>query len=280
MVDERIIKDWDDFTKKVDDYDVGPFQSVSYVFRGQSCSEWELQPSFHRLINNEKIKTSALLELEEKALKAFQAAAHQFISTNIYSKTPTEDVLAWWMLMQHHGAPTRLLDWTQSGYVAAYHACSDNFKTDGAVWILHSRTLHEKMKEMYDFDGVPTRPFEIKPYFSNKDAPPIVSLIERGMKTDRMIAQQGLFSVCTNLGADQHEVINSNLSNNVETGQIIFLKLIIPAKLKTKFLRKLHGMNVSPSSLFPGLDGLGRSISEYTRLGIEDAEKNIKKESL
>ncbi len=275
MIDKIIIKDWSDFNKIVNDLDMGPFQKVNYVFRGQSCSEWELQPSFHRLINNEKIKTSALLKLEEKALKAFQAAAHQFISINIYSKTPTEDVLAWWMLMQHHGAPTRLLDWTQSGYVAAYHACSENFNTDGAVWLLHSNTLLEKMKE-FDFSAMPTDTHKIKLYFSDKDAFPGVSIVENGIKTDRMIAQQGVFTVCINLGGDQHEVIDGNLSNNRGTDKIVFLKLIIPTKLKMGFLRKLHRMDVSASSLFPGLDGLGRSTSEYTRIGMDDAEKNIK----
>jgi hypothetical protein len=52
------------------------------------------------------------------------------------------------------------------------------------------------------------------------------------------------------------KVASENRSRNV------FMKIVIPASQKAMFLRQLLRMNVSASSLFPGLDGLARSINE------------------
>jgi hypothetical protein len=43
-------------------------------------------------------------------------------------------------------------------------------------------------------------------------------------------------------------------------------KIVIPSKLKAAFLKHLHLMNVTGSSLFPGLDGLGKTVDDLVRL--------------
>ena len=49
-----------------------------------------------------------------------------------------EDDFQWLALMQHHGAPTRLLDFTWSPYVAAFLAL-ERAVDDAAVWAIHPR---------------------------------------------------------------------------------------------------------------------------------------------
>ena len=51
-----------------------------------------------------------------------------------------------------------------------------------------------------------------------------------------------------------------------------FLKLIVPKDLKREFLRKLRRMNITAHALFPGLDGLGRSVGELIQLGADYEE--------
>ncbi len=46
--------------------------------------------------------------------------------------------------MQQHGAPTRLLDWTTSAYVALYFAVCENFESDGSLWLFNVHDLHTK----------------------------------------------------------------------------------------------------------------------------------------
>jgi len=55
--------------------------------------------------------------------------------------------------MQHHGAPTRLLDWSTSIYVAAYFAVIEQPNADGVIWIVHLDTVRNRMIEKY-LDGV------------------------------------------------------------------------------------------------------------------------------
>jgi len=43
------------------------------------------------------------------------------------------------------------------------------------------------------------------------------------------------------------------------------IKIVIPARLKVEFLARLHGLNVTPAALFPGLDGLGRMVRDYVQ---------------
>jgi len=263
MTQQRTIKNWGDFIDIADKLlDVGPPTKTHYLFRGQSDASWNLTPSFHRDAKPSKLSAKQLLEIEKAALTEFRAQAHHFLSPNILNATT--DVLAWWTIMQHHGAPTRLLDWTTSAYVAAYNACTQNLDKAGAIWVLHAYSLEQEMKTRYGFTGLPDSDNQIAEFFLEEDAPPVIVTFERLNKTDRMVAQQGVFSVCRSVSAVQHEILDAVLSEKSDITR--FIKLLVPAEMKAAFLRRLRAMNVTASSLFPGIDGLGRSINELIKL--------------
>jgi len=81
-------------------------------------------------------------------------------------------------------------------------------------------------------------------------------------KTQRMIVQQGSFTVCTNIIGDHGKIIGELLDGMERAHQL----LVIPRVKKPELLRKLEIMNITASSLFPGLDGLGRSTGELVAM--------------
>ena len=261
-MNELCLKDWYQFLQVADHLDVGPTGMQTYGFRGQSLASWGLQPSLLRHLNRLGLNEQQALQLEARAVAEFQAQAHHHIQPNTLATTT--DTVSWWTLMQHHGAPTRLLDWTGSIYVAAYFAAIAHPEDDGAIWIVHTFSVREKMTQDFPEHDLPASEDIIKARFLQPNAPRALIFAGRRNLSDRMIAQQGFFSACCNVLGDHGEIIGRAIGTPSE--RELFRKLILPGKLKRLFLRRLRAMNIMASSLFPGLDGLGRSVSELIQL--------------
>lgn len=71
--------------------------------------------------------------------------------------------------------------------------------------------------------------------------------------------------MCNDITKDHLEVMSNILG---EQSNKFITKLIIPSNIKSDLLSQLHTMNITANSLFPGVDGFGRSIDEYVRLRI------------
>lgn len=90
-----------------------------WIFRGQRDANWGLQTKLERVCR--RFGSAKYLEAEQHILRQFQRRLHHYRS----DVPALDDTLEWFALMQHHGALTRLLDWTKSPYVAAYFAIED-----------------------------------------------------------------------------------------------------------------------------------------------------------
>lgn len=255
------IKDWDSFISLTNEFDVGsPFRSA-YVFRGQARDDWFLIPSLLRHAKSKGIDSEQTLKLEEEALKEFYEQAHLYLPDRV---TPErrEELLGWWSLMQHYNVPTRLLDWTESPLVAAYFAVEQHPDDTGAVWVVHVPTVKKYMEKVSLKHEVPRSVEARKQAFSDPHAKPNLYFISRTIQTDRMGAQQTVSTASNQILADHGQVIADSAVD-----KRTFSKLIIPNTLKFKFLHKLRKMNITARTLFPGIDGLGRSVAELVRLG-------------
>ena len=100
-----------------------------WLFRGQAKAEWSLKSSLERAFEARGIPITRTDPIEEMILLNFKSAAHLFTA----SVPRDEDTIAWLALIRHHGGPTRLLDFTESFYVAAYFAI-DGATEDCAIW--------------------------------------------------------------------------------------------------------------------------------------------------
>jgi len=262
MYKEISIESWEDFVKLADSLDVAKPGLLTYVYRGHSNKEWQLTPTLLRHLDYKAKDIIEVLNIEIQALKQFRSKAHIQLKWN--ELLNVEDIVSWWTIMQHYGAPTRLLDWTESIYVAAYFAVAEDLHQDAVVWVVHAALFHGKMKEQYVNIKIPDKPEDSRKTFLSNDAEDVLIFAKRHHLSERMIAQQGIFSISRNVLSNHFEIFNDKLGADQSRHE--FLQLIIPSELKKQFTKRLRSMNISASSLFPGPDGLGKSIKEFVIL--------------
>ena len=248
------IEDWMDFLEKIEG--VRTRKKNSYIFRGQPNFDWLLKPSFMRSFN-EPYDRSYMLELEKAVNQDFIKEAYSLINPNLYKET--KNMLDWWPIMQHHGAPTRLLDWTGSPYVAAYFAVNQQLDSDGAIWILCVKTLNETMNNIgNDFSS----PQTIQG-FTQSNALERIHNYSPMFNTDRSIVQQSTFTVCENISSEHSSIIENKFTSNDDYS---YYRIRIKKELKSDFRMRLYSMNIRSATLFPGIDGIGRSMAELIEL--------------
>ena len=118
--------------------DIRSYHRPRWLYRGQRCADWTLTTSLERFAASYALSGDKALDVENKLSREFRRAYQH------YAQHLPSDDLEWLATMQHHGCPTRLLDWTYSIYVAVYfqslgvyHSLLDNMWSD-AVGGSHS----------------------------------------------------------------------------------------------------------------------------------------------
>lgn len=251
------VENWEALTKELDHFGTLPPLEQRVVFRGQADAGWQLIPSIcRRAAEGETPMT--MIELEDMARREFSSQAHLHFPKGIL---PTEDssILPWWFLMQQYGAPTRLIDWSTSPYVAAYFAVEDKWSRSGAIWCYDQYQVNTYMLSQHGDLFEDAIGGHVDQLLTEPDPPEILFTITRFLKNDRMVAQQGLSTLCTSMFSKHDEVIEKAFS---KPSAATCVKLEIPADCKQDFLIRLRSMNITANSLFPGMDGLGRSVYE------------------
>ncbi|MFT4072799.1 MAG: FRG domain-containing protein [Dysgonamonadaceae bacterium] len=273
-----------------------------FIFRGQANSEWKLQTSLERLINKlhqKDIDINTPVSYERMMIEEFKWKYPLYGKDNI-SLQKDEDV-EWLALMQHYGCPTRMLDFSNSLFVALFMAI-DNYSFDSSsVWALNKVAIgHEiftkyctdnkrnyasvKQLNEYAYKRANSAIRGVTPStIGNKE----LYIIEPKNCNERLNRQQGLFVIPGSIYSSFEEnlfsrnldkkelsikelIENSNNDKNTLGSQEIFLiKINIRKELNFAINQSLKQMNITAETLYPGLDGLARSMS-YPRSPLND----------
>ena len=234
----------------------------NYIFRGQANAGWPLTPSLNRRLReaDPNVTTIDAEEIEIAVLNSFEKSAKRNFSPEVLASRTNP--AARWSLMQHHGAPTRVLDWTNDLFVAAYFAVESHWDTDGAIWLVHAKFLNSEIVRR-----------RIPKKFSYEmlrcgQAQPVVQLWIEDQPHQRVIVQDGLFTFCHQILGEHEKLIEQVCRPEFERGgkDEVFRKVIIPRDMKPVFLGNLISNGITGSKLFPGGDGLGRSLSDLARM--------------
>jgi hypothetical protein len=213
-----------DFTNDLE----GEFDSDDFLFRGQP-DDSDLIPKLARL------SLPDVLATERQLLSDFRREALPYIDR------PVTDPWEWLAVAQHHGLPTRLLDWTTNPLVALWFAVCEEPRNSkrGVVWAFKTSPDQYVQADENPFNALGTRIFRPNHI------------------TRRIIVQSGWFTCHRHLYAENRFIpLNRN-----KTYKESIRKLYIDPAYFHRFRWELDRCGINYGSMFPDLEGLCRKIA-------------------
>jgi hypothetical protein len=231
----------------------------SYAFRGVSNVTYNLETSLQRMGRQPST-------VEYQLIRNFQKYSPINTLLGDYN-----NIWNWISLGQHHGLPTRLMDWTFSPYVALHFMAEhiSTFKIDGAIWMVDfienrkhipielqqraalKRQLSFSSKELKDHIGDSIDAID---EFKNKYGNGLI-FFEPPSIDDRIVNQFALFSFMLDPDTDKLVWLKQHPT--------LFKKIEIPSRLKWEIRDKLDQANISERIIYPGLDGISKWLARW-----------------
>lgn len=218
---------------------VATVSESGYLFRGQQ-QPWPLCTSFHR---RGRYRISEFTSKDVKQLHQKLSA----ITKHFFDLSVPEQNGAFFNLLQHHGYPTPLLDWSHSPFVAAFFAFRDRpIGTKGKgtirIYLFNNREWQKKYMQIQNLD----------PCFPHLSVMEFISI-----DNPRMVPQQAVTTV-TNI-YDKEEYL---IQKEKESGTNFLRAIDIPAYEREKAMAELKFMGITAGSMFPSIDGICEELRE------------------
>ena len=265
--------------KSIQDYleQLEAYRDITVVFRGID-TDWKLLPTItrsfcHCMLVRERSTDGAHvvdryrewfhdgvpeaakqqyhdLKYEETLFNSFKRQARGYFSH------PLGNDWEWLAVAQHHGLPTRLLDWTKNPLAAAYFAVANGpmeSRDDAYVYVLRSEALDRGHTDMIDL----TSPPKDSPLLMTKEdgvqrfIPPLADA--------RIASQEGVFTVFP------------PLERFVKAAESRLDQIVIDGTSRVDVRRQLHRLGVNGATLFPDVSHLAENLKwvweEYRNRG-------------
>ena len=232
-------ENWESYKKWISE---ATRNNIKYYYRGQSDKLWPLKTTFHR---NSAPKGISLPHYFSTIMQDinYQVAAFD-TPVDLLNNAEYSTFLG---KLQHHGFPTPLLDWTLSGYVAAYFAFKGaplkpkpNDKV--SVFIFDIESWNKNFGSVTNFLG--TEPF-------------VSGFAAYATGNHRMIRQMG---VTTSTNVENIEPFILQKAKDV--GVDFLWRYDMPASERTQVMKELNSMGINDMTLFPDFDGLCQHLKE------------------
>jgi hypothetical protein len=225
-------------------------------FRGISCPQHGLLPS---LLRDGKA-VDVVLEREKRLLTRFRQRSIAYWPSG-YPQNEWEHMFA----MQHFGLPTRLLDWTENVFVAAYFALSNRHVHQGdqacfpVIWMMAPVQWNRKMPGLSEYGEsiqvLTTVDDELESYqpTTNRKRAKSPVAIFGTHNSQRIVAQRGTFVVW---GADTR----SMEAVAEETDGTMLWKFRLSGN-RAQLFADLHTLGFGETMVFPELPALATELS-------------------
>lgn len=216
----------------------------SYIWRGQRCSDWPLQPTLQRQLPGH-------IKAPEMWAKSH---LHRFRYATRGRRGPVpaklDDDNDAWALGQHFGLATPLLDWSTSPFVGAFFAFSTTGEKQTATRTVFA--LHQPL--------VSSRSTQIRNKADADDTSVIEFVRPRSDENARLVNQAGLFTRSP-LGFTLESWVRDHFKSNTKAR--VLLKITVPDDDRDDALRMLNRMNINHLTLFPDLDGAAKFVNMH-----------------
>lgn len=218
------------------------------LYRGQSNASYKLIPSIGRLdlSQNRSLveKVGGWRKLEEEIMKRFIRHSTPLL------RTIPDTYIEWIVLAQHHGLPTRLLDWSQNPLVSLYFALSHEKDSESVVYAIDPKivtSLDVDLQDLMDFQVYYPKNFDQK-----------------------LVTQKGCFTIQPLPEGNEPFIPLENNKELLTLSAHSFSKIIVPSdkKLKREILHQLANCGVDETFIYPDLYGLSRQIKRDLEHGI------------
>ena len=207
------------------------------IYRGQTNGYLPLLPSLYR--------NKLLIKNEKNIIQDFNLKAEAYFNRELELFDKIDKIA----LMQHHGIPTRLLDFSESPLIALFFALesanTDNYSVAPCVYVInikafqHNRDgclLSAKQIESNNEDNI---------YNKNID----ICAFTPKLKSKRLTAQKGVFVL-----------FNKNEALELAIPDKYITKIEIPITSVTHMYQELNNVGITPSTIYPDFVGLATEI--------------------
>lgn len=238
--------------------DLDRYRSM-YLYRGEPNAAFTLSTTLKRNCKEHQNTLEPVILKNFTKYAAFENAA---IEKSIWRQM---------ILGQHHGLPTRLLDWSHSPLVAMHFAVTETNmdkmeKHDCTVWRTDMDELHSLLPQKYRDALKQERTSIFTVDIMNKVAGCLeeydndmgdksLVMIEPPSIDPRIITQYSFFSVIPNGMNSIEDFLDKYTENTV--------KYIIDKELKWYVRDMLDQLNISERTIYPGIDGLSKWLARH-----------------